>query len=440
MSLLSSLRDHWCRFQGELFPELEAEPGSLPKNCERFVTVLELVRPERFLPRHSGLDGRPPQDRAALARAFMAKAVWDLQTTTALIERLEVDPRLHRLCGWSRADEVPSESTFSRAFAEFAESDLAGRMYEALIGETLGEAVVGHVSRDATAIPAREKAAPKPANEAEPEKRRRGRPRKGEEPAPRPMTRLERQAAGGMTLEQMLDDLPKACDKGTKTDAKGFKTSWTGWKLHIDSADGGIPVSCILSSASMHDCHAAIPPGRTVRAAGHVSLRVHGQRLRRRADPRALAGKRPRLHHRHQPATRRGTQEGACHGAQGGRKCVLRRSGGAALPGAIHRRTGERPAQGRVRRSPSAGARAREGVRASHVRRDRSFRGPVDAAPDIGVTASPQSGSRPGRSARRRPGRRGRTAGKLRRPARFLTDSLQVTPRFACGTGKVRPG
>ena len=32
-----------------------------------------------------------------------------------------------------------------------------------------------------------------------------------------------------------------------------------GWKLHIDSADGGIPVSCILISASMHDSQAAIP-------------------------------------------------------------------------------------------------------------------------------------------------------------------------------------
>ena len=41
-------------------------------------------------------------------------------------------------------------------FAEFAESDLAGRMHEALIKETLGQGIVGHVSRDSTVIPARE--------------------------------------------------------------------------------------------------------------------------------------------------------------------------------------------------------------------------------------------------------------------------------------------
>ena len=62
-----------------------------------------------------------------------------------------------------------------------------------------------------------------------------------------------------MSLAAMLDDLPKACDVGTKRNSKGHQTSWIGYKLHIDAADGGIPVSCLLSSASMHDSQAAIP-------------------------------------------------------------------------------------------------------------------------------------------------------------------------------------
>ncbi len=57
----------------------------------------------------------------------------------------------------------------------------------------------------------------------------------------------------------MLDDLPTACDVGTKKNSKGYKTSWTGYKLHIDSADGGIPISCVLTSASTHDSQVAIP-------------------------------------------------------------------------------------------------------------------------------------------------------------------------------------
>ena len=34
--------------------------------------------------------------------------------------------------------------------------------------------------------------------------------------------------------------------------------SWTGYKLHLDVADGGIPVSCLLTSASLHDSRVAI--------------------------------------------------------------------------------------------------------------------------------------------------------------------------------------
>ncbi len=52
---------------------------------------------------------------------------------------------------------------------------------------------------------------------------------------------------------------PRACAVGTKRNAKGHQTSWTGYKMHIDVADGVIPVSCLLTSASLHDSQAAIP-------------------------------------------------------------------------------------------------------------------------------------------------------------------------------------
>ena len=44
--------------------------------------------------------------------------------------------------------------------------------------------------------------------------------------------------------------------------AKGCKESWRGYKLHIDAADGDIPVSRVLTSASPHDSQAAIPLAR----------------------------------------------------------------------------------------------------------------------------------------------------------------------------------
>ena len=256
MSLREMLSDYWYAFQQELFPRLESELGPMGARYELFVTVLELVRVEALLPCIDGLVGRPVEDRAALARAFMAKAVFDIPTTRALIERLQVDGRLCRLCGWSGVGRLASEATFSRAFAEFAEGGLASRLHETLIARTMKGQLVEHISRDATAIAAREKPAPKASKPKR--ARRRGRPRKGEERTKEP-SRLERQLT--MTLPQMLEDLPKSCDVGMKKNARGLVEKWIGYKLHIDTADGGIPISCVMTSASTHDSQAAIPLG-----------------------------------------------------------------------------------------------------------------------------------------------------------------------------------
>ena len=250
------LTSTWNHIQGFLFPMLREEVGPLTPQHERVVTVLDVGRIEAFVQMWPGLPGRPPADRHALARAFVAKAVFNIPTTLALIGRLAADAALRRLCGWESRSAVPSESTFSRAFAEFAESSLPARVHEALIETTHKDRLVGHISRDATAIEAREKPAKTPETPAA-APRKRGRPKKGEAAAPKEPRRLERQA--GMTLHEMLADLPTACTIGTKRNAKGHTTSWIGYKLHIDTGDGDIPISCLLTSASLHDSQAAIP-------------------------------------------------------------------------------------------------------------------------------------------------------------------------------------
>ncbi len=259
MSLRETLSTYWARIQEDLFPWLDDTMDTpLSERHRQFVSVLGMARVETFLPSWQGLPGRPPSERAALARAFVAKAVFNLPTTSLLIDVLSGDKTLRRLCGWQRAGEVPSESTFSRAFAAFAESALPSRLHQALIQETHADRLVGHISRDSTAIDAREKPAKpeQPTPVAQP-KPKRGRPRKDEvRPVEQPR-RIERQL--GMTLAQMLDDLPRHCDVGTKRNAKGHRESWIGYKLHIDSADGGVPISCVLTSASVHDSQVAIP-------------------------------------------------------------------------------------------------------------------------------------------------------------------------------------
>lgn len=219
------------------------------------VEVLELAQIERHLPYTGRVPGRPREDRCAIARAFVAKSVYNMPTTEYLLDRLESDIKLRRICGWERKSDVPSSSTFSRAFSEFADSRLGEVVHEELIKRHLGNQLVGHVSRDSTAIEARENPAVKVKEEKKPKKR--GRPKKGEERIKEP-TRLEKQSSG-ISLDEMIEDIPIACNVGTKKNSKGYKVTWTGYKLHIDAADGGIPVSCMISSASMHDSQAAIP-------------------------------------------------------------------------------------------------------------------------------------------------------------------------------------
>ena len=57
----------------------------------------------------------------------------------------------------------------------------------------------------------------------------------------------------------MLQDLPRQCDLGVKKNSQGAQHYWRGYKLHLDVIDGDIPISAILTSASMHDSQVAIP-------------------------------------------------------------------------------------------------------------------------------------------------------------------------------------
>ncbi len=255
IKLHSTLAQTWFNIQYSLFPWLSEELGELTDKQQQLVTTLEMIRIEEFILSSNGYPGRPAEDRGAIARAFVAKMVYNMPTTRILLDRLKTDISLRRICGWERKNDISEEWTFSRAFAEFSGSQLPERVHESFIKKHYKEEIVGHNSRDSTAIEAREKPLKKETIKKAAKKR--GRPKKGEERIKEP-SRLEKQVAG-MSLSDMLEDLPTACDVGTKKNSKGYKTSWTGYKLHIDSADGGIPISCVLTSASVHDSQVAIP-------------------------------------------------------------------------------------------------------------------------------------------------------------------------------------
>jgi hypothetical protein len=163
------------------------------------------------------------------------------------------------ICGFNKKSEIPSESTFSRAFAEFAESELGDRVQKALVGEHLSGQLIGHISRDATAIEGNEKPAEKDKKaEAKEESKKRGRPKKGEiREDKKEGKRLNIQV--NQTPSEALKDIPTVCDVGCKKNAQGYKETWIGYKLHVDTADNGLPITALLTSASLHDSQVAIP-------------------------------------------------------------------------------------------------------------------------------------------------------------------------------------
>ena len=257
MGTVSSI---WQTIQHTLFPWLEQELDPLTEKEQEFVRVIELAEIQKHMSpyRWRGI-GRKREDRLAILKAFVAKAVYNLPTTKALLIYLHDSKNLRRLCGWESKGDIPSESTFSRAFEEFSLGGLGQKIHEAMVKQHAGPKLAGHVSRDATAIEVREKPVrkePKASKESKP-KGKRGRPRKGEVKVAKDPKRLDLQPC--RSLVENMADLPTRCDVGTKKNAKGYKTSWIGYKLHLDSIDGDIPVSAILTSASLHDSQAAIP-------------------------------------------------------------------------------------------------------------------------------------------------------------------------------------
>jgi hypothetical protein len=253
----------------QLFPILNEELGELTEPAKRLVAALELIPLARFVPSSRGWIGRPCKDRLAIASAFVAKAVYGFSHTRQLLDALQRDAQLRRICGWKEARQVPHESTFSRAFAEFARMQLGQFVHEALIRETQQNRLIGHIARDSTAIEAREhfpttKPVGRPPQSQSRQPKKKTPPRTNQRykggkrtPVPTEDTRLHRQRT--MKLSEMLAELPQGCNIGAKRSSNGYMQYWRGYKLHLDVADGQIPISAVLTSASVHDSQVAIP-------------------------------------------------------------------------------------------------------------------------------------------------------------------------------------
>ena len=124
-----NLSHHWHKIQTFLFPRLEEELGPMTSKHHQLITTIELARVEDVINTRYNRIGRPLGNRKNIAHAYIAKAIYNLPTTASIIERLHSDSKMRQICGWSSKYDIPSESTFSRAFAEFSETSLATRIH-----------------------------------------------------------------------------------------------------------------------------------------------------------------------------------------------------------------------------------------------------------------------------------------------------------------------
>ena len=253
---LSKMSLKILNFEKTLFPALQEQLGILSPKEEKLMRILELAQIELYVSEVKITN--PPKHRKEIARAFVAKSVYNLQTTRDLIDRLKVDRVLRIICGWRYVRSIPSESTFSRVYGELAHSRIADKTHQAFIKEYLSDTVFFYNSTDSTAIDVREK--PLRKEKVPKVKKKRGRKRRDDltPVVPKELSVCNQQLAMDSTA-QMLQEISTSTDIGRKINAKGNGYAWIGGKLHLGVVDGDIPITAIYTCASVHDSQVAIP-------------------------------------------------------------------------------------------------------------------------------------------------------------------------------------
>ena len=90
--IISSLSKMWLKvinLEQSLFPELQASLGTLSSKEEKLIKILDFAEIEKNITVVNITNIK--KYREEIARAFIAKSVYNLQTTADLIDRLRVE-------------------------------------------------------------------------------------------------------------------------------------------------------------------------------------------------------------------------------------------------------------------------------------------------------------------------------------------------------------
>lgn len=122
------------RLQRTLLPCLEeCCITPLTEQEKHLVKVLELIEDEKHIPKRKKDTGRPATERHAIGRSYVAKALFRYPHKRNLIHELQARPNLRLICRFPSQQKIPSESTFSRAFAEFSKQGLEQVVHNSMV-------------------------------------------------------------------------------------------------------------------------------------------------------------------------------------------------------------------------------------------------------------------------------------------------------------------
>lgn len=243
--------------ESTLFPDIKKELRleNLSNKETKLIKILDFAEIEKNITVVKITN--TPKHRIEIARAMIAKSVYNIQTTRDLIDRLYIDRTLRVLCGWRYKNDIPSESKFSRVFKELSEMRIAQKTHEQFVKEYLSQTTFFYNATDSTKISLREKAVKKECKEVK-KKNKVGRPKKGEirEAIKPKILELQKDMK---SVEDMLSLVSIDCAVGVKQNSKGNREVWIGGKLHISAVDGDIPITAVYSGANVHDSSVVLP-------------------------------------------------------------------------------------------------------------------------------------------------------------------------------------
>jgi transposase len=227
----------------------------LTDEYKTFMHMLRVIESEQpTLNREYAGTGRIPYQYLPFMRSFYAKCFFGITKTSQLIQRLKGEPNLRLLCGF---DKVPGKASFSRMFSCFSELNILNETLDSIVINAHKGKIVQHVSRDSTAIPAREHITKKKKRGKKKPVKKHGRAAKSAIKVPKPPNVIETQK--NESAKEAIDKLNKECTYGCKKNSQGNISFWRGYKLHLDVSDIGFPLSAVVTGANVHDSQLAIP-------------------------------------------------------------------------------------------------------------------------------------------------------------------------------------